>query len=118
MEEKRPNTPRNSTVAVSPEIGKKLERFCDSCGITKKDFISLSLDYFQRYGINPAKHESPAKEMEKLIKKNDQVIGFIRKQEQDILRPMLEAITTGKSSVSCPLKPSDSTPLKHSTMPP
>lgn len=50
MEEKRPNTPRNSTVAVSPEIGKKLERFCDSCGITKKDFISLSLDYFQRYG--------------------------------------------------------------------
>ena len=25
---------------------------------------------------------------------------------------------TGKSSVSCPLKPSDSAPLKHSTMPP
>ena len=38
MEEKRPNTPRNSTVAVSPEIGKKLERFCASCGITKKRF--------------------------------------------------------------------------------
>ena len=27
-------------------------------------------------------------------------------------------ISTGKSSVSCPLKPSDSAPLKHSTMPP
>ena len=26
--------------------------------------------------------------------------------------------TVGKSSVSCPLKPSDSAPLKHSTMPP
>ena len=26
--------------------------------------------------------------------------------------------TLGKSSVSCPLKPSDSAPLKHSTMPP
>jgi len=26
--------------------------------------------------------------------------------------------TFGKSSVSCPLKPSDSAPLKHSTMPP
>ncbi|WP_373228482.1 hypothetical protein [Phocaeicola dorei] len=26
--------------------------------------------------------------------------------------------TRGKSSVSCPLKPSDSAPLKHSTMPP
>ena len=31
----------------------------------------------------------------------------------------LEANTAaGKSSVSCPLKPSDSAPLKHSTMPP
>ena len=27
-------------------------------------------------------------------------------------------IPVGKSSVSCPLKPSDSAPLKHSTMPP
>ena len=27
-------------------------------------------------------------------------------------------LNAGKSSVSCPLKPSDSTPLKHSTMPP
>ena len=29
-----------------------------------------------------------------------------------------EPFIAGKSSVSCPLKPSDSTPLKHSTMPP
>ena len=27
-------------------------------------------------------------------------------------------MAAGKSSVSCPLKPSDSAPLKHSTMPP
>ena len=27
-------------------------------------------------------------------------------------------LLVGKSSVSCPLKPSDSAPLKHSTMPP
>ena len=35
--------------------------------------------------------------------------------------PTLEECRTkrdGKSSVSCPLKPSDSAPLKHSTMPP
>ena len=30
----------------------------------------------------------------------------------------LAKMENGKSSVSCPLKPSDSTPLKHSTMPP
>ena len=32
--------------------------------------------------------------------------------------PTLLAGSSGKSSVSCPLKPSDSAPLKHSTMPP
>ena len=30
----------------------------------------------------------------------------------------IEMMRPGKSSVSCPLKPSDSAPLKHSTMPP
>ena len=30
----------------------------------------------------------------------------------------LDELPIGKSSVSCPLKPSDSAPLKHSTMPP
>ena len=34
----------------------------------------------------------------------------------DVKRLVKEAV--GKSSVSCPLKPSDSAPLKHSTMPP
>ena len=45
--------------------------------------------------------------------------------ENDIIEikqaEMLAGITRseiGKSSVSCPLKPSDSAPLKHSTMPP
>ncbi len=35
--------------------------------------------------------------------------------QKAVIVPLEEA---GKSSVSCPLKPSDSTPLKHSTMPP
>ena len=30
----------------------------------------------------------------------------------------MKLANAGKSSVSCPLKPSDSAPLKHSTMPP
>ena len=37
---------------------------------------------------------------------------------RDELERHLEYSVNGKSSVSCPLKPSDSAPLKHSTMPP
>ena len=50
MEEKKPNTPRNSTVAVSPEIGKKLERFCASCGIMEKP---RDFDPFGHAGLSP-----------------------------------------------------------------
>jgi hypothetical protein len=84
---------KNSTVAISPDVAKKLAGFCQAKGITKKDFISLSLSYFERYGINPAKHESPAEEIEKLRKRLDQVIAFIRTQEKDKINPMFEAIT-------------------------
>ena len=36
----------------------------------------------------------------------------------DLFNASKESAKGGKSSVSCPLKPSDSAPLKHSTMPP
>jgi len=62
--------------------------FCKNNSITKKDFISLSLSYFEKQGINPAKHESPRAEMEKVTKRLDQFFGFMKKQEQDILKPM------------------------------
>ena len=35
-----------------------------------------------------------------------------------LIRQFVLSKGIGKSSVSCPLKPSDSAPLKHSTMPP
>lgn len=79
---------RNSTVAISPDDAKRLEKFCKANRITKKDFISLSLSYFENQGINPAKHETPKAEMEKVTKRLDQFFAFMKKQEQDILRPM------------------------------
>ena len=42
-----------------------------------------------------------------------------KKEAPETVKPLKEIIAEhGKSSVSCPLKPSDSAPLKHSTMPP
>ena len=39
-------------------------------------------------------------------------------EEANLCLALLMGYNAGKSSVSCPLKPSDSAPLKHSTMPP
>jgi len=85
---------KNSTVAISPDVAKKLDIFCRDKDITKKDFISLSLSYFERFGVNPVEHESPTAELEKIRKRLDQVIAFIRTQEKDKINPMFEAIST------------------------
>lgn len=83
-----------TSVTIDKRTGVQLDRLAKASGVTKKDFLSCALDYFEKYGINPAKHESPAQEMQKLIKRVDQVVAFIRKQEQDILLPACEVITT------------------------
>ena len=88
---------RNSTVAISPIDTERLDRFCRAYDITKKDFITLSLSYFEREGINPKSHESPKAEIAKITKRMSDFFAFFKKQEQIILRPlMLESATIVK----------------------
>ena len=44
--------------------------------------------------------------------------SLYEKKAAEMRKAEIEKNAAGKSSVSCPLKPSDSAPLKHSTMPP
>ena len=88
MVEKRQQT----TVTIDTNTGARLERLAKANGVSKKEFISLSLDYFEKYGINPAKHESPAQEMQKLIRRIDQVVAFQKVQERDFIRPAMQSV--------------------------
>jgi len=94
---------RNSTVAISSDDTKRLDRFCKNNSITKKDFISLSLIYFEREGVNPAKHETPRAEMGKVTKRLDQFFAFMKKQEQDILKPMYHEFIQSNKQVNVSL---------------
>ena len=66
-------------------------------------------------------YRNPAKNMDDCITyilnyvKNSGCNGFT---DGEIYGQAVHYYDDGKSSVSCPLKPSDSAPLKHSTMPP
>lgn len=93
-----------TTVTIDKKTFAILDRLAKSNNVSKKDFLSCALDYFEKFGINPVQHESPAKEMQTLIKRCDQVIAFIRKQEQDILRPACEAISTSEARIQQKLK--------------
>ena len=88
MVEKRQQT----TVTIDTNTGARLERLAKANGVSKKEFISLSLDCFEKYGINPAKHESPAQEMQKLIRRIDQVVAFQKVQERDFIRPAMQSV--------------------------
>jgi len=98
MEEKQNKIEKNSTVAISVIDAKKLDRFCKSNALSKKEFITVSLNYFIKEGINPKTHESPHAELSKLNKRIDQLFGFIKKQEQDLLKPIaLEMVRSSKA---------------------
>ena len=89
-----------TSVTITRNTFNQLDRLAKANGVSKKEFLSCALDYFEKYGINPVQHESPAQEMQKLIKRCDQVIAFIRKQEQDFLRPACEAMNQTKMQVA------------------
>lgn len=91
----------NTTIAITSEVHLQLDEFCKKNKITKKDFVAASVRYFNQYGINPLVHESPTKEMDDLIKRVNQIIAFIKKQESDILRPMLAGAVESEANVKC-----------------
>lgn len=82
-----------TTVSIDSETGAKLDRLAKSNNLSKKALLSLMLDYFEKYGINPAEHESPAQEMQKLIKRVDQIVGFIKVQEKELIRPLVASVS-------------------------
>ena len=87
------------SVGLPDGAHEKLKKYCERNGLGMGEFISAALVYFEKNGINPATHESPAVEMNRLIKRLDQVIAFIRKQESDLLRPMVEAVSMSEARI-------------------
>ena len=67
-----------TSVTIDRKTFARLDRLAKSNNVSKKEFLSCALEYFEKYGINPVEHESPAKEMQKLIKRCDQVIVYDR----------------------------------------
>ncbi|WP_165022034.1 BfmA/BtgA family mobilization protein [Dysgonomonas sp. ZJ279] len=80
------------TISIDVKHDTILNKLAKANSVSKKKFICESIAYFEKYGISPITHESPSQEMQKLIKRVDQVIGFIRQNEKDILRPTCEAL--------------------------
>jgi len=93
------NKNTNTTVAISPSENLKLANFCKRNEISKKEFLSVALNFFEKNGINPKTHNDPKSELEKILKRIEQFFAFIKKQEKDYLRPSVQAIVATENRV-------------------
>lgn len=92
-----------TTVAVERTTFTKLDRLAKANNMSKMEFLTHAINYFEKYGINPVEHESPAQEMQKLIKRMDQVFAFLKKQETDLVRPACEALAGASTQITISL---------------
>ena len=92
-----------TTVAVERTTFAKLDRLAKANSVSKMEYITHAINYFEKYGINPVEHESPAQEMQKLIKRMDQVFAFLKKQETDLVRPACEALAGANTQITISL---------------
>lgn len=92
-----------TTVAVERTTFTKLDRLAKANNVSKMEFLTHAINYFEKYGINPVEHESPAQEMQKLIKRMDQVFAFLKKQETDLVRPACEALAGASTQITVSL---------------
>lgn len=82
----------NTTVAITAKENNRLTNFCNRYEIQKKEFIKNALDYFEKNGIDPRSNVESKSELDKIIKRIDQLFGFMKTQEKDYLRPSIQAI--------------------------
>lgn len=92
------NNPRKSiytTVSIDKETGRLIEKICKRYSLKKGEIVKLAFQYLEKAHINPADApESVKSELAKINKRQDDIIRFIRKYEEDQLNPMIRTSHT------------------------
>ena len=85
MEEQGRN--KIKTLRFSISVDEKLQKVALKSGLTKLDFFIAMVDYFYKSKKDPRDLNDELLKKE-LNKKTDNIIGFIRTQEDELLRPI------------------------------
>ncbi|MBC3789422.1 BfmA/BtgA family mobilization protein [Spirosoma utsteinense] len=86
------------SLSVSAGTHQQLERLGDRFGLSHKDLIAVMVQYFTVTKIDPRdmKADTPDVAMKKMAQKVDtldkRLIGFIREQEKELLKPILSEV--------------------------
>lgn len=78
--------PNVKTIRFPIAADSKLQKMAEKCGLTKIDFFIAMVDYFYKSKKDPRDLNDELLKKE-LVKRSDNIIGFIRTQESDLLIP-------------------------------
>lgn len=79
-----------TTIAIEAQTDKLIEKLCKRYSLKKGEIVKLAFLYLDKAHINPADApESVKTELSKINKRQDDIIRFIRKYEEDQLNPMI-----------------------------
>ena len=84
------NIPTLTTIGIDRLTSKLIDKLCKRYSLKKGEITKLAFLYLDKAHINPADApESVKSELSKINKRQDDVIRFIRKYEEDQLNPMI-----------------------------
>jgi len=81
------------TISITPKSKIIIDRLADKYEMSQKDFAEAMAKYFDTTGVNPKDIQvlSPAEELKKF---RDTIISFMRKQENDFIKPTFGKMDT------------------------
>jgi hypothetical protein len=99
-------------INVKPETREKLNKLSKLHQRRMYIFLEQAVDFFDRTGFDPLQSdvESPAAEMKKL---RNSLVSFIRKQEKDLLVPMMDRVDEMVKTMAVVMKDRPSIEVKN-----
>ena len=100
-------------IIITQERHSQLRKLAKKHQMSMKAFVEDSIEYFHRTGLDPRDLLSAgqSKSLKSIQKQTNFVVGFIKRQEKELLIPMMEIMLAEKgkaeqgkqSSASCPV---------------
>lgn len=83
-----------TTIAISQEYAQKLDEYLNGTGITRKEFVELSVDYFQRTGFDLRGEAFDLSPLEKVAVRLEQSAKIMEQHNEgtEAVRQLLQAV--------------------------
>lgn len=83
-----------TTIAISQEYAQKLDEYLKGMGITRKEFVELSVDYFQRTGFDLRGEAFDLSPLEKVAGRLEQSAKIMEQANEgtEAVRQLLQAV--------------------------